>query len=207
MEAQQRNPGESFDDEKARYLKSLSSDEVDRSRAGRPDPQIITFLQTVNATADYFTTSSCAGRLILVQTLPGKGYSVDWLFVSHELVPNADSILEALASRQQVTGAELWYKMEPPILAICARTVGHAQRFMDVARTAGIKRVSITGTRDKIMLVVMDTQRMETMLAKDGRLMVSNEYIREITAVANEKLSKSREKFERLRLTLESQLR
>eukprot|EP01116_Phalansterium_solitarium_P010444 TRINITY_DN25207_c0_g1_i1.p1 TRINITY_DN25207_c0_g1~~TRINITY_DN25207_c0_g1_i1.p1 ORF type:complete len:210 (-),score=48.12 TRINITY_DN25207_c0_g1_i1:83-712(-) len=196
-----------FEEDKARYMKSLNSDELDRSRAGRPDVHILKFLDTFNAKTDFFTTSSCSGRLIVVQTLPGKGYHTDWLFVSHELVENADPVLEAINSRQTAPGAEVWYKMEPPILAICARSVECAQQLMDVARGAGIKRASITGTKGRVMVVIMDTQRMETLVARDGRLLLSDEYVREITAVANDKLQKSWDKIERFRLAVETKLK
>ncbi len=63
-----------FDDERDQCLSKLLTNTDDKSRAGRVDQDIISFLDTLNTKRDYFTNSSCAGRIILVQTSPSTGY-------------------------------------------------------------------------------------------------------------------------------------
>jgi tRNA(Phe) wybutosine-synthesizing methylase Tyw3 len=54
------------------------------------------------------------------------------------------------------------------------------------------------------MVAVMDTQRVETIIAKDGKMLVSSEYIEYLTSCSNQKLSKSRSRIEKLRVAIEA---
>lgn len=62
------NTNYNFDDEKKQYMEKLSADnDPDRSRAGKADAPIIPLLDMINSKKDFFTTSSCAGRIIITQ--------------------------------------------------------------------------------------------------------------------------------------------
>jgi hypothetical protein len=54
------------------------------------------------------------------------------------------------------------------------------------------------------MVAVADTQKIETLLAVEGQLLLSDEYITTLTKFANAKLLKARERIEKLRVALES---
>lgn len=56
-----------FDADKAKVVSDLLTNANDRSRAGRADVDIVPLLESINSLRDFFTTSSCSGRLILVQ--------------------------------------------------------------------------------------------------------------------------------------------
>jgi tRNA(Phe) wybutosine-synthesizing methylase Tyw3 len=90
--------------------------------------------------------------------------------------------------------------MESFILAIAASSTSSAQRMLDLCRSnAGLKRACITSVRDnKIMMALMDTQRIETLIAKDGRLLVTVDYLSLVLKAANEKLQKTRVRMRRL---------
>lgn len=47
--------------------------------------------------------------------------------------------------------------MEAPIVALCVRSLAAAQRLINVARSAGIKRASLVGVSSRIMAVVCVT--------------------------------------------------
>jgi len=96
--------------------------------------------------------------------------------------------------------------MESPIIAICARDLTSAQQMLDIARANGIKKGSITGIRNKIMVLLVDSKKIETIVAKDGKILLPDEYIREMFQLANEKLIQSRERFETLRTGIEKNL-
>jgi len=213
-----------FDTEREQCLAKLLTNTDDKSRAGRVDQDIISFLDTLNTKRDYFSNSSCAGRIILVQTSPSTGYNVDWLFCSHSLVHDPKTIIDILQEKQpseklsttssyvppsikQDKGAEIWYKLEPPIIAVTSRNVESAQALLDVARSSGLKRCYITSTHHgRVILGLADTQRIETLVALNGKLLVSPEYIFQMTEIANQKLAKSRQRFEQFRLALEKKL-
>lgn len=109
-------------------------------RAGKVDVQIKPLLDAINSRADFFTVSSCAGRFILVQNGPSKlffltdlinilesGYSVDWLFVSHDYVEDPKKMWNILSEQETSSsippikkeeGFEIWFKLEPVFLDI-----------------------------------------------------------------------------------------
>lgn len=111
----------------------------------------------------------------------------------------------------------MWFKLEPPIVAVCARgnrisilymtddlqDAASTQQLLDTARQAGLKKCSVTGLRDRWMIVLVDTQRIETLVAEGGKLLVSQEYLMRMIAVANAKLAKSRKRMEALQHAIE----
>lgn len=201
-----------FSVEKQKLLSELSNNEnnqPDKSRAGKVDEAIRSLVDTINDSSDYYTTSSCAGRIILVQSTPGvTGYAdMDWLFVSHNTVKDSSPIEEALKTIKHEKGSEVWLNMEAFIVAICARNVASAQKLLDVCRTsAGLKRCCITGVKqNRVIMALMDTQRIETLVAKDGKTLVSNEYLDTLIQIANEKLNKTRQRMKRLEDSFRSQ--
>lgn len=92
-----------FDSEKKRALDTLLSPIPDRSRAGQIDTAIVPLVEVINSRRDYYTTSSCAGRLIATQHVPGrpKYNQVDWLFVTHDIIDQKEThpMLEKLVSK------------------------------------------------------------------------------------------------------------
>lgn len=50
-----------FEQRRQQVLDQLSSDELDKSRAGGVDARIKVFMASVNTHADLYTTSSCSG--------------------------------------------------------------------------------------------------------------------------------------------------
>lgn len=90
--------------------------------------------------------------------------------------------------------------MEAFILAISCRDISSAQHMLDLCRMyGGMKRVSITSTKDqKIMMALIDTHRMECLIAKNGKMLVDKEYLSVCLEVANEKLTKTRNRMDRL---------
>jgi len=129
------------------------------------------------------------------------GYALDWLFVSHEYC-KIEQLIDALQKRIKEPGVEVWFKMEAPILALCARSIEHAQKMINVARGSGIKRASITGVKDRIMLVLFDSKRIEAPIAIDGNLIITNEYLEILIKQGNEKLAAARERFDKLKIAI-----
>lgn len=56
------------------------------------------------------------------------------------------------------------------------------------------------------MLVIVDTQRIETLIAKNGKILITEEYLKILIETANHKLKKSRKRIEQLRLAIESKI-
>jgi tRNA(Phe) wybutosine-synthesizing methylase Tyw3 len=57
-----------------------------------------------------------------------------------------------------------------------------------------------------VILGFGDTQRIETLVALNGKLLLDEEYMATVTQMANKKLEKSRNKMERVRVAIENKL-
>ena len=163
-------------------------------RVGDVDEGIIPLLGAINALEEFYTTSSCAGRISLLQDLGGKGVN-RFLGKWHRKV-TAEEVMEALDSGCKGT---VWFMYEPPIIHVAAKTVGEADRFMRKSREAGFKRSGIQSAKEgRVMMEVLDTERIDAPVMKDGMMLVADGYVEFLVKMANVKLGKSQAKISKL---------
>jgi tRNA wybutosine-synthesizing protein 3 len=198
---------DAFDKAKRDVLDSLGG--PDRSRQGRVDGQAWPFIDTVNSLPDYYTTSSCAGRVnLFVEPSSGKKHEAGWLFVTHD-VASRDDVVQALRDLPRET---VWLRMEAPIFHVACRDQAAAERLLRVCQSEGWKRSGITSMggrsprQKRVMVEVMANERLDTPVAVDGGLLFDERYVGFLVSKANEKLVRSRRRLERLRLAVEKAL-
>jgi len=114
----------------------------DKSRKKSIDERILPLIKTINESKDYFTTSSCSGRIIIL--IPKKKkQETKWLFVSHEKISKG---------LERFMGKNVWFKCEGPILHIRCRDINAAERIVKLFRMIGWKKTGIIGIKPKIMV-------------------------------------------------------
>ncbi|MBD3209050.1 hypothetical protein GF367_01370 [Candidatus Woesearchaeota archaeon] len=175
----------------------------DNSRKGEVDEQAWPFIKTINALDEYYTTSSCAGRInVFKEPVSGKKHDAEWLFVTHD-VAHAKDVLQVLQGIPQET---LWLRMEPPIFHVACKDQAAAEWLLRVCQGEGWKRSGIisVGAKDKerVMIEIVGNERVDTPLSSGGKLLFDEQYIKFLVMKANEKLLLSREKMEALRLAI-----
>ena len=72
---------------------------IDHSKKGSFDKPIHDLMVYINALPDYFTTSSCSGRIIVFSEGTTKKKGCRWLLTSHEIV-NPDDVIKAIQSKK-----------------------------------------------------------------------------------------------------------
>ncbi|WP_297470551.1 hypothetical protein [Thermococcus sp.] len=181
-----------FEEQKARAMESLrralEEDKVDRD--------IIPLLEKLNALESYFTTSSCSGR-ISVMEMPHFGDKLNsaWLGKWHREV-SVEEVLEAV--RKHKSG-QLWFLVRSPILHVSARTMEDAVRLLNLAIGLGFKYSNIKSVSHKKLLVeIRSTERMDVPLGENGELWVGEEYIERIVRIANDQLRRFKGKLKKL---------
>jgi len=70
-----------FQKEKSDFL-----NKKDKSKKGSIDKDIIPLIKLVNSNDDYYTTSSCAGRIVLLEMKSRKKNECRWIFTKHDRV-------------------------------------------------------------------------------------------------------------------------
>ncbi len=182
-----------FDNEKKINLQKIK--EFDKSRRKAVDQEILPLVEKISSKEDYYTTSSCSGRIVLLnKPSSGKKYLSTWLYSSHsEAKPE-----EVLASLSKHKKGETWFMMEPFILHVCCRTLEDASRLLYLANSAGIKRAGLISVRKRFILEIIGTDTISTLAAKGKDIVADEGYIRILVKEANRKLKKNQKKIDKL---------
>ncbi|MFH1506058.1 MAG: tRNA wybutosine-synthesizing 3 family protein [archaeon] len=188
-----------FDLQKKKYLGKIYK--PDNSKKGTVDKQVSKLLDKINKLDDYYTTSSCAGRITLfIQAESDKKCDSGWLSVSHEPV-NFKEVMSVLAELPKET---VWFRMESSILHISCRDMEAAEKMLMAVKCAGFKHSGIMDCSKRLMLELISSERMDVPISKDKELLVSEDYIKFLIENANKKLKKTREKIKKLEGLLKS---
>ena len=133
----------SFDQRK----KVVIEKKKDHSKKGCIDKEIKPLLNLINSKDNYYTTSSCAGRIVLLsEPKSGKKKDFEWLYVSHSKAIYKD-ISKIL---QEIPEETIWLNMEPFIFHVCARSLDDANKFLEILRLVGLKHSGILSTTNTI---------------------------------------------------------
>uniref|UniRef100_A0A8I5N1B9 tRNA wybutosine-synthesizing protein 3 homolog n=1 Tax=Papio anubis TaxID=9555 RepID=A0A8I5N1B9_PAPAN len=156
-----------------RKWKAQCLSKADLSRKGSVDEDVVELVQFLNTRDQFFTTSSCAGRILL---LDGgiNGFEVQkqncgWLLVTHKPCEKDDVIVALKKANGDAT-----LKFEPFILHVQCQQLQDAQ-----------------------ILAVRSTHGLEVPLSHKGKLMVTEEYIDFLLNVANQKMEENKKRIER----------
>ncbi|KAF6041560.1 TYW3 [Bugula neritina] len=163
---------------------------VDLSKKGSVDQPISNLIELVNNLDDYFTTSSCSGRTIIVANSLAHGSrkkGCKWLYVTHGDSVFTD-VIECLREEPLPESATL--KFEPFIMHVQCLSLESARQLLQIAVSCGYRNSGISlGKSGKIILAVRSTAGLEVPLVVDSRLLVSEQYIERLVGMANEKMS------------------
>ncbi|MDD4878268.1 MAG: tRNA wybutosine-synthesizing 3 family protein [Candidatus Nanoarchaeia archaeon] len=160
----------------------------DKSPQGFIDEDIKHLLDLINSADGYETTSSCSGRITLMNRQDKK--ESEWLFKSHSAV-KADELWNAL----QNTSGRVWFMQEPVIIHVKCFSLESAEKLLNIAREIGMKHSGIVALGKEPILEIRGSERMEAILDKS---LASREYIEILIEEANKKLLKAKEKINKL---------
>jgi tRNA wybutosine-synthesizing protein 3 len=183
-----------FDEDKRKTLKkfqrALENNEVDKP--------IIPLLKLINSLKDFYTTSSCAGRIILLHELGSRKKDHNFIIREHGEV----NINEFLNKKIGELKGRIWLKQEPFIIHIVARTLEKAIEMLNLGLKAGLKHSGIFVFKpERYILELNGTQHLSVPIFDKGKILVSKEYFIYLLELANKKLQKNKEmrkKFENL---------
>ena len=171
-----------FDNDKKNALYKLRGH--DKSNIGAVDRQVRNTVDTINRKKDYYTTSSCAGRIVILDLgKTSKKSEANFLFRAHSKVVQTD-LEKHLADKRNV-----WFRQEPAILHIIARSLDGASKLLDIARDTGFKHSGIQTMKKRIVVEVRGSEFINAPLHKNMNLA----YQKMLVKKANESLEKTRE--------------
>ena len=166
---------------------------ADKSSIGGWDKKVTRLCWKINKNKNYYTTSSCSGRIILMWDRDKKG---EGLFVKvwHEEV----SFKELKKELEKIKKGEIKFKQEPCIIHIACKSLEDAQKLHDLAKLSGWKRCGIISIKRKIVLEINCTEKLEFPVIHSGKILVDDKFLRIVLEKANKNLEKSLEKIQKL---------
>jgi len=195
---------------------------IDKSFKGDWDGRIVELCGKINSFENYYTTSSCAGRIVLIVDNDKKKEGL-FLKVWHDLIsleelkealnrivsPNGSVMDDKLLTKEFSIGSynrfrvnigergkSIKFKQEPCILHVACASLQDAQNLLDKARSVGWKRSGIISI-EKNIVELISTEKLEFPII-DGKLLVNDDFLKVIVEKSNENLKKSWDKIEKL---------
>uniref|UniRef100_A0A1A8IWT2 tRNA wybutosine-synthesizing protein 3 homolog n=1 Tax=Nothobranchius kuhntae TaxID=321403 RepID=A0A1A8IWT2_NOTKU len=187
-----------------RQWKKQCLNKLDQSKKGSVDRDIEHVVSLLNSREEFFTTSSCSGRTILIDGAPDSSdiqkQNCAWLFVSHH-----KCTLDDLMSGLRRANGDAVLKFEPAVLHVQCRRLEDAQLLHSVAVNSGFRNSGLTvGKMGKIISAVRSTHGLEVPLTHNGKLLVDHQYIHFLTQTANQKMEENLKRIHRFYQNLQS---
>ena len=191
-----------FDNEKQQALRKLAT--IDKSKKGSLDKLIVPILALLNEHPDYYTTSSCSGRImVLAVTASRRKDHAEWFYTTHE-PSSVKDVVKALintslpSEKTSKRGEGVWLKQESAILHVACRDLVSAEILLEIVRSAGFKRAGIIATRRRVMLEIIGTDAVAIPLGTGKKILVTRSYISFAVSICNDRLKANQRKLEAL---------
>ena len=181
----------SFDQQKKSIL-----DRKDKSIKGSIDREIKPLVNKINSLNDYYTSSSCAGRILLIE-FSGRKDKAKWLFIKH-----SKATLGEIKDSLKISKEKIWLRQESMIVHICCRDMQAAQKMLRLCHKAGLKRAGIIAAGKRTTVEAYGTERMDTIVAINNKIIVEDDYLKILLREANNKLIRNKEKIKQFLLLL-----
>ena len=185
------------------FLKKGQFKRIDKSDEGNIDRKILSLVDKINKKEGYYTTSSCAGRVVLMVGQEKKQEGL-YLFKSHEKISPGE-FRKAISSSAKKHGGLVYFKMESCILHIACKSLQGAQELLDRAKMAGWKKTGIISAGRRIVCEISSTEKMEMPVADKGRALITGILLKIILKEANIKLERTWKKIKRLEKLLKKE--
>lgn len=176
---------------------------IDKSSKGDWDEKILKLCEKINFLENYYTTSSCSGRVILMISQEKKSPNL-FVKVYHGLVSfnQLKKDIDRIIKNKKYKNKSIKFKLEPCILHVACRSLEDAKKIYDKAKLAGWKRSGLIGFGVKgkrVILELNSTEKFEFPIIEKGMILVDDVFLKRIIEESNKKLKRSWEKIERLK--------
>jgi tRNA wybutosine-synthesizing protein 3 len=172
--------------------KKTALSKIDKSKKGFIDKPIKLLIKLINKSKNYYTTSSCSGRIVILAKKEKKKGS-KWLLSTH----NKTSLKEIKSALKSLPKYPVYFRFEPLILHIAANSIENAQKLVNLARDIGFKRTGIQSTKNRIIIEIASTEILNTIIAKKAKLLITDSYLKILIQEANKKIQQNKEKIKK----------
>lgn len=163
------------------------------------DKEVINILNSINSNEKYVTTSSCAGRIVIME-IPKVGDKKNAVF--HGKWHSTVSIDEInLAIKKYETG-QLWFITQPPIFHIASENLKDADKLLKIGIKCGFKHSGFKTVNERIIVELCSTERIDMLVGLKNEVFVNKNTISNLMDISNDLMIRSQKKLKKLEKTL-----
>ena len=190
---------DNFQKEKSDFLSKK-----DKSKKGSIDKGIVKLVNEINSKNDFYTTSSCAGRIVLLEMKSKKKNECSWIFIKHDKVKfkEINYTLKNYKNKDN-KNFEIWFKQQPLILHVACRNLESTKKFLEIARKIFHRAGIIAITERKVTIEIIGSEHMET-IVKDKNFAVGEKYMKELIKYANRNFIENKRKINKFLMEAKS---
>jgi len=193
------NQEKDFSENKITALKKL-----DKARNEKlVDEKILPILDLINKSENFYTSSSCSGRIVLLE-IPAIGDKKNAVFLGkwHRNI-KPDEIITSLKNAK--TG-QLWLLAQSPIIHVSTKTNMDAENILKTAISSGFKNSGIKSIGKKIVVEILSTERIDVPVGQNAKLFCDESYLKLLIKISNEIIDKSTLKIDKLLIGLKKKI-
>ncbi|MCK5040505.1 MAG: hypothetical protein KAR87_06070 [Candidatus Aenigmarchaeota archaeon] len=159
------------------------------------DKKIIPFLNAINNTDLFYTTSSCYGRITVdASDLKISKKTHAWIMKHHEKIEKTQ-LHDALKKENE---GIIWIRQLPFILHIYTKDIDCAQKLLVLAKKQGLKKCAIFQIEPRIFIQLKGEDVIEIPAKYKNKLLVNENELEKITEILNHSFSKNEERLSKL---------
>lgn len=168
-----------FLDAKEKALRLLN----EAKSLGEVDEKALAVIEALNANPHFFTTSSCSGRVVVVE-VPNVGLKKEACFLGrwHDVV-SVDDVKDALVKAKN---GFVWFIAQPPIFHVVADDLKHAEYLVKIGVASGFKNSAIRSIGRRVVVELSSTERFDVPLGRDGIVFCDDDYLVLLCSIAND---------------------
>lgn len=153
----------------------------------KADEEILSLVHKINSFDKYYTTSSCAGRFVILSKNSFRGkYTSRFVFKTHSPPVELKDIREAL---KEPFEGHLYINVEPPTLHIGCDSLESAITLHQLAIDSGVGYSMFKTIKKTIIVEVRGTGSLQIPIGKQNVIYPTTEYLDYILELSNEILT------------------
>lgn len=169
-------------------------------REKKIDPLMIDISQFMEKTPHFFTTSTCSGRITLMDLNENESKKENVFYRKWHSTATFSDVWNGIEAYDKK--GNLWLRQDAFVYVIGTNTWENVKRIIRACQEAGVKRYGVHHFEDeKILMEIFGTQNMSIPLSTKGKMLVDKEAVREWVKIANRKWKQNetkRKQFEKI---------
>lgn len=150
------------------------------------DPLMIPISRFVEGSTNYFTTSTCSGRITLMDLNEDESKKENVFYRKWHSTVKFNDVWKGI--EEYKTKGNLWLRQDAFVYVIGTNSWENVKQLIRACQEAGVKRYGVHHFEDeKILMEIFGTQNMSIPLITRGKLLVDKNAVKEWVKIANRK--------------------